>query len=121
MLIIAATAVSFLQPGIGQYQEGHQDHHAQGQGIPEIGVMQHIAADLGADQDGGDIQEPARQGVGRGIGAEGIAKQQDERGQQRRRQHRQGHHPPVLKGGRAQALGRLAPLFFHPFQRGRDN
>ncbi len=80
--------------------------------------MQHIPTHLGADLDRHQVQSAAGQGVGGGVGAEGVAEEQDHRAQDRRHQDRQGDEPPVLQAEAPQILGRLTPLTLQPVEAG---
>ena len=72
------------------------DDHAHRHRVAEPGVVEDVAADLGADHERDDVERPAGQLEGRRLGAERVAEQQDHRPEDRRRQDRQGDVAPVL-------------------------
>ena len=73
-------------------------------------VVQHVTANLRVEQDRHDVERGAGQRIGRGDGAEGIGKQQDDGAEEAWPDHRDHDHAPVLRLCRAERCRRLAPF-----------
>ena len=99
---------------------GHDYDHPQRQGVTEIRVMQDVASDLRPYQDGHDVDEAARQRVGRGVGSERVAEKKYESRQNGRHENGDAHLEPILKAGRAEAFSRLPPFFLHAVHGGSN-
>ena len=92
-----------------------------GDGVAEPGIVENVAADLGGDDERRQRQGAAGQLVGRRLGAEGVAEEQDHRPEDRRGEDRQRDPPPVLGRRRTHVLRGLAPLLLQAVDGGRDD
>ena len=110
-----------LQPRIDQDGYRHDHDHTQRQGITQTWVVENIAADLGADEDGHKVERPARECISGGVGTKGVAKEEYNCPQQRGQEHRQGDVTPILKLTSAKITRGLIPFALETFQRGGDD
>ena len=111
-----------MQQGVEKHGDTDDHDHAKGERVAQARVADHdVARQHRADEDRYQRDAAARQGVGRGVRAEGVAEEQDKRTREAGQEHRQAHVPPILPLCRPEVLGGLAPLFAQPFERWGDD
>src|SRR5579862_278305 len=98
------------EPDIGGVGKPGDENHAERERIAEVLVMQHVAANLGIEQDGDDIEGAAGKAISGGDGAEGVGEEQQRGAEDAGPENRECYVTPVLPGAGAEDRCGLAPF-----------